>query len=453
MNIHDDRVAGTKRANAASAYVAQQKTSRKALPLKDNRPGSVMQQKRLDAIASRQAATLVIQKKESHTGRPGNLKSGVENLPGISMDDVMGERAFQLSAFSSNEQAELVKINNSSLPIQAKWVQDSDTELKWNGLLDGVQWFEITGGEQKGLMYYVVIEPEKIKPGMLESYMQQQNTPMPRDYWASGSVFGDIYKDLDAAVITPEEAEHLNGALPLQKWFHVNTESVAGAWIKRILDNPFEDVKEEFTQYLRLVYAEGALKLTHQPSEEEHVQRILKEVANAKRNIDTLSKKYKPGDKTEIMSKIRDLMESYIDSLTRLVPVIPDAGRKILGNIEDIRKDKETQGGTHKLVHFAGGLGLLGKDGNTVKANGPFVFVVPVQTKTVLLGARKDGGHTVVSQGGDVYFAGQMDLEDGKMVSWSNDSGHYRTPKEMIGELIGLGLDALLPPGKYKPVN
>ena len=54
------------------------------MQLKDNRSSSIVQKELADVIAAKGA----IQKKESKTGLPDNLKSGIESLSGIAMDDV-----------------------------------------------------------------------------------------------------------------------------------------------------------------------------------------------------------------------------------------------------------------------------------------------------------------------------------------------------------------------------
>jgi hypothetical protein len=64
------------------------RSSADAVQLKDNRPQSVLQKKTVDALAGNHAGQQVIQQKNNHTGLPDQLKSGVENLSGISMDDV-----------------------------------------------------------------------------------------------------------------------------------------------------------------------------------------------------------------------------------------------------------------------------------------------------------------------------------------------------------------------------
>lgn len=55
--------------------------------LKDNRPESVIQQKMIDAMNASHL-NQPIQKKENNTGLPDNLKTGIENLSGHSMDNV-----------------------------------------------------------------------------------------------------------------------------------------------------------------------------------------------------------------------------------------------------------------------------------------------------------------------------------------------------------------------------
>ncbi|MEM0938983.1 MAG: DUF4157 domain-containing protein [Bacteroidota bacterium] len=57
--------------------------------LKDNRPGTVIQRKLLETMNGHAAGKeLPVQRKENKTGMPDNLKTGIENLSGYSMDDV-----------------------------------------------------------------------------------------------------------------------------------------------------------------------------------------------------------------------------------------------------------------------------------------------------------------------------------------------------------------------------
>jgi len=82
MSEYADKSKEKKITAVASRVVQQQKTGQ-ALQLVDNRPQAAAQRKMQEAISSQP-----LQKKANHTGLPDNLKTGVENLSGINMDDV-----------------------------------------------------------------------------------------------------------------------------------------------------------------------------------------------------------------------------------------------------------------------------------------------------------------------------------------------------------------------------
>ena len=105
MNTHADKTQENK-SNAVANTVSQKKSdSKPTFQFADNRAETIAQ-KKLQEIANnspqaKQAAQLKsitdnhlaqqqhpIQKKENNTGLPDNLKSGIENLSGYSMDDV-----------------------------------------------------------------------------------------------------------------------------------------------------------------------------------------------------------------------------------------------------------------------------------------------------------------------------------------------------------------------------
>jgi hypothetical protein len=82
MHNYTDK-AGRNKSQYASTNSAGSKST---LQLQDNRLQSAIQKKQVEALADRY--TMPIQKKENKTGMPDNLKSGIENLSGHSMDDV-----------------------------------------------------------------------------------------------------------------------------------------------------------------------------------------------------------------------------------------------------------------------------------------------------------------------------------------------------------------------------
>jgi hypothetical protein len=71
-----------------------------AIQLEDNRLKSIIQKKQAQAIAGKQTNEQPIQKIENRTGLPDQLKAGIENLSGHSMDDVKVH-------YNSNQPAQL----------------------------------------------------------------------------------------------------------------------------------------------------------------------------------------------------------------------------------------------------------------------------------------------------------------------------------------------------------
>ncbi|WDF65962.1 eCIS core domain-containing protein [Flavobacterium sp. KACC 22763] len=59
-----------------------------AVQLQDNRQSNVVQKKLEKKAIAQKSTSNLVQKKDNNTGLPGNLKSGIENLSGHSMDDV-----------------------------------------------------------------------------------------------------------------------------------------------------------------------------------------------------------------------------------------------------------------------------------------------------------------------------------------------------------------------------
>ncbi len=88
MSSFSRNTAGKKTQLKSAAFDQQKTTGVSALQLKDNRPQSILQKKQVDALAKKETADSSIQKKSNSTGLPDNLKSGIENLSGHSMDDV-----------------------------------------------------------------------------------------------------------------------------------------------------------------------------------------------------------------------------------------------------------------------------------------------------------------------------------------------------------------------------
>lgn len=81
-----------------------------------------------------------------------------------------------------------------------------------------------------------------------------------------------------------------------------------------------------------------------------------------------------------------------------------------------------------------------------VRANGTYVFTVLMSAPwEVRIGERIQGGHTAISRGADVYFAGEITFQNGNLEEWNNSSGHY-LPDAKFSAQIG----NILPIAKFK---
>lgn len=98
--VNHDIIQENKKQPVSSVGDVRSGAGRYAIQLQDNRPASGAQKKLADAMGAKTAA----QKKENKTGLPGHLKSGVESLSGISLDDVKvhyhSDKPAQLNAYA-----------------------------------------------------------------------------------------------------------------------------------------------------------------------------------------------------------------------------------------------------------------------------------------------------------------------------------------------------------------
>ncbi|MEP0265476.1 DUF4157 domain-containing protein [Dokdonia sp.] len=126
MNTHADNVQKNKNESAASAVSQRKSSSKPTFHFEDNRPEAVAQRKILEMVdnyTSQQQHP--IQKKKNDTGLPDNLKTGIENLSGISMDDVKVHRnsdkpaQLQAHAYAQGSDIHLGPGQDKHLPHEA----------------------------------------------------------------------------------------------------------------------------------------------------------------------------------------------------------------------------------------------------------------------------------------------------------------------------------------------
>lgn len=335
-------------------------------------------------------------------------------------------------------------INQNTL--QAKWVFQDNRLMKWDKVLDGIQWFHDTTSQ---MMCYQIINDKIIKPSMLASFRAYENHWAERNYFVSASPFGDIYSGFDASIVPSEEVakEHSDDEeYPYIKEFpYIKDESLAGAWyIKIINEDKWED---GFKNYLEIVYGDDAL-LTTIGSKADHIKEIIVSITKYKNYISLILRK-KRDEKTGKIEEIANpQLRKFCFDLYKLIPHVPISGTKIIPNHGDIRP-LSTSSFVYKLIQKDGSLQIKVNGEEPQIANGPFCFVIPTGGKEILLGARAHGGHTVLSRGGDVYFAGEVEFKNGEVLYWNNSSGHYLPPKEQASIMQELGLSELLPISKY----
>lgn len=133
-----------------------------------------------------------------------------------------------------------------------------------------------------------------------------------------------------------------------------------------------------------------------------------------------------------------------LDDLMSLSPVPPRPGFTAIVNKFDVQPRKNYQ-----VLVRTGNLYSL-KEPQTpstlVIANGTYVFIVLMSVPwEVRISERVNGGHTAISRGADVYFAGQITFKNGNLVEWNNDSGHYKPDEKFSAQI-----ENILPIAKFK---
>ena len=129
MYAHVEKSKENKNRLVANSVAQKKSNGRQGFEFMDNRPESVAQRK-LQAMANNYSTSQPIQQKENKTGLPDNLKTGIENLSGYSMNDVKvhynSDKPAQLQAHACTAQSQALPNNNSSVAVQKEEIEEKD---------------------------------------------------------------------------------------------------------------------------------------------------------------------------------------------------------------------------------------------------------------------------------------------------------------------------------------
>ncbi|WP_143481924.1 MULTISPECIES: hypothetical protein [Pseudomonas] len=158
------------------------------------------------------------------------------------------------------------------------------------------------------------------------------------------------------------------------------------------------------------------------------------------RIIETLQRAKKTESTAE---KVKQTIESHMDDLLTIIPEPVIDGMTAIENKGDIRKKE-----AYKTLSIENGRYHI--DSNSL-ADGWFCYTILISRPwEVRLGERINGGHTAISRGAAVYYAGEIEFANGKLISWNNSSGHYMPPENLHKQVQRLKVGHLLPEDKFK---
>ena len=142
-----------------------------------------------------------------------------------------------------------------------------------------------------------------------------------------------------------------------------------------------------------------------------------------------------------ISQKVSDL---FYDMRCQLPP------KSIMRGMTPIANQFSINGRSERWTLKLRGFTYFQKNFKGVKvADGGYTFVVLTNSPgEVLLGKRATGGHTAISRGAPVFFAGEIFFDKGQLKGWNNDSGHYQTDQALYTQVRHL-----LPHGLFTPIQ
>lgn len=300
MRTYTHKAEKEKKSSAAANVVANTQKNERHVFLTDNRSGTVAQTKINNSVNNYSGQQIQsVQKKENKTGLPDNLKSGIENLSGVSMDnvkvyynsgnpaqlnahayaqgtdihvapgqekhlpheawhvvqqnqgrvrptmqlkgnininndrnleneaDTMGARSsthFNSTALDSQFGTGLIplrKVSTHPKPIQAVWRIIKGSYCRWDGSVDGLQWYS---HKLTGKMYYTIADESQIPHEEIEYYKKMEGALLPLNSWLSNEHWQQgKWEESDREVVGKEVEEaddqvKPHEGTPVAKW-------------------------------------------------------------------------------------------------------------------------------------------------------------------------------------------------------------------------------------------
>lgn len=246
MNVYSDKKEDTSIAVSNGRAIAAE--SKSAVQLKDNRPSSILQKKQVDELAAKKSNEAPAQKKANTTGLPDQLKSGVENLSGHSLDDVNvhynSSQPAQLNAhaYAQGTDIHIASGQEKHLPHEA-WhvVQQKQGRVKPTMQMKG----KVSINDDEGL------EKEADVMGAKAVQLQQKNSyqlkinPAPVD----NGILVALQDKRPQALLQKRLAEGLankNDASPLQKKANTIEHPVPSSGVVQLGKKPKVDKSKAF---------------------------------------------------------------------------------------------------------------------------------------------------------------------------------------------------------------
>jgi hypothetical protein len=91
-----------------------------------------------------------------------------------------------------------LKLSEDSNVLQARWIA-GQTRLRWDTLLEGIQWYYVPGAEPK--MHYAIEDEKAVAHDKLAGYQQYEGIKKTRAEWLALSGGVDVHALLDASII------------------------------------------------------------------------------------------------------------------------------------------------------------------------------------------------------------------------------------------------------------